>query len=609
MRSGIDMLSKRSVRWAGGLVLAVIACVVSCYLFLLDGGVKQPAFISNIPTEVTPPAPGSTPLASVKVGGETTPVRSVTNPELSIAELFEALLKAASNSDQPATARIRAMLEERDSNEVCESASQLLRIERLKQADSAPAKRNRIVNLMYFVVRHEPELLFSELRTRWNRSSDSEDIDNQWTSLERLPLDYPASTIIDSDSNVEASAIARLIANDLAEAPYFSEPALLHLAKEYGTGIPKDELPDPWFSVIVATLKPDNSRFTPGGWLILRRWLESILQQDGFSDRLRVQVSAFLSTPPGSFWEMMDQLALSRDVKTSASAFRELISLRTLSDDEVPAFLDLFESGHGSDPDASRRFMSSAIQGGGSEVAVERWRECAASFLKCALDTDNSAHLFASVELLAGMRFAWGHRSPIARARGPLMSADSSLGVDQLVGLYKKIYAVRDRNEKAIRNTSARLLELVWVCEAPVEKRLDAASTMIGMTPAVNFTAFIAVLNGLERVLEELNPGHGGVVAALLDAAFENATELPRLMTPEDALPLRSGCREAILLPQFARILQQLEHPKLGAAARTFLLTCADRLNNAIPGWTDVSQRYKSLPDDVATIIQHYSYD
>lgn len=603
------MSSRHGSVWTAVLALTVIAGIVSCYLLLAKEDVAQPAMSSSLISDSTHPAPCSMPLESVNTNDKTTLVPTDYYTDLSITELFDALLKAASNSDQLATARIRAMLEERDSNEVGTAAEKLLRIERSKNTDSALAKRNRIVNLMYFVVRHEPEVLFSELRTRWNRSNDSEDRVYQWTSLERLPLDYPASTIIDSDSNVEASAVARLIANDLAEAPYFSEPALLHLIKLYGTDFPRDELPDPWLSVIVATLKSDSSRFDSGGWLILRRWLESIIQQHGFSERLHVQASALLSTPPNSFWDMMDRIAVSRDVKTSASAFRELISLRALTDDEVTAFLDLFESGHGSDPDASRRFMSSAIQGGGSDVAAERWRECAAAFLNCAMVTDNSAHLFASVELLAGMRFAWGHRSPIARARGPLISAASNLGVDQLVALYKKIYAVQDRDEKAIRNTSARLIELVWVCDAPVEKRLAAANQMIGMTTAVNFTAFIAIVNGLERVLEELNPGHGGVVAALLDTAFERASELPRLVTPEDALPLMPGCREAILLPQFARILLQLGHPKLGATARAFLHTCAERLDTAIPGWTDESHRYKSLSDHVAAIIQHYSYE
>ncbi|MBZ0135563.1 MAG: hypothetical protein K8I27_04220 [Planctomycetes bacterium] len=514
--------------------VAVALTITVCYVLVAYK-------YSNVPIEAPQNAPDAPPhLPSGTNQG--VPILRLEEPQetgaeafnsLTIRDIFLGLLRAASARDQIATARFRQLLDGRDADEVFSTAVELLKAERMANADARSPDRSRLVNLMYFVAPREPGLLFSVVRECWSSRSMPSDALEAWTRLELRPLDVHANTIVGDTSKTEAVAIAGLLVSGLDSLPCRGVEVFEWLTLSYAESFPTGEVPDPWLSVIISIVGREAARLSATGWAVALDWFNALLQQQQLSARLHAQIRAILAEPPNSYWEMMDAISAADSLDTWARLFRGFLAMRALTDEEMDLFLALFRTKNASDPSAYRRFMGAAIGQSSGSVSIETWRETASSLLNIGLQTSNPQHVHAAVDMLAGMRFRWGHKSAMSVARGAMFPGVHQDIVERLLDLHSAIIALPDSDQRKNNNSAARIFELVWVCDAPIEQRLKAIDIMLNRTTSVNFTCFIAVVNGLDKTLAELDYSSQSAVAKIVDTTVARFSETNRFETPE----------------------------------------------------------------------------
>lgn len=530
--------------------------------------------------------------------------------DATIPELFAGLLKAAEEGDAYAAAQLRAALDARDPDEVYEVAAALLIREREAPHANSAKHRNRLTNIMYFVALRDPDGVFGFLRSRWSAPLRTEADLASWRKLQLHPLERRAADLLDIESQIEVEAIGNLVFSCLLHKPERAKTLLSCLATMHANGVVAEELPDPWLSGILARLAAGWSTMTQSAQHSVRAWLEAIVSQSGYSERLRAQAAALLLDDPRSFWEFLDGVSAAASLEGVARLLSRFLDARAMTDEEVELFLALYWERYGGDITGYLRLMQHAFKNPADPQIVGHWKEFSSSLMRICNEADSPEMFSASLQFLLSVRFVWGHKSAAAMARGAMLEALGAEGLSHVRKLHGRASDPAWDAYKVRGGFGGNMIALAFATDDDIAKRLSTVAALLEQTEVTTGVEFTYVVNGLDRYIDQLGPDHVPQVVALLETLFSRMKDFKKIESYEATRPISGGNPLVIHMRQMGSVLHHLGMPPLGEVSqrkfREWLVLVAEGAESA-PESGDASTNWKQLRKILPDLLNKYN--
>lgn len=496
-----------------------------------------------------------------------------------LRELMDGMLIAAQEADDYAVREFRRKLLESDNGYVTELAQTYLNQERedgpMKAIGNGPYAR-RLACLLYFVGIKHPEIIFARIRAYWSNPYIQGDRVKSWRKIESLPdHTYAARALVPGDI-LEIEAISAVLVADVTNQVACMNAAFRWLIETYELPLSDGEVPDPWLSHILERMLLHKAHITTAGWESISPWLLSVKHQPRFSDRLRKQVAELLVETPNSIWQLLDALSTAESVKVAAALLAEFLVTRTLTIEETEMLLETIRQQYGDTGDEYRVLMSECIARGYGKIPVDNLRVLARTLLELGQKTTDVGQCASAIYMLWGMRTAWSHRSIRGKQLGAMFVDYDGAAMVGIVQLHEKMTKGKHKDLKGMgRVPAARLMELGWLSDCDVSKRLQSELDMLKRYESIELVEFLAVVNGLDRVSGEIGTSHATIIVEIMHVLIDKASSEVVSLTDPKKRPVDVASPEVIYVSQIAPILAATGYPMLGEKERAWILKAA----------------------------------
>ncbi|MEE9311991.1 MAG: hypothetical protein V3V10_06200 [Planctomycetota bacterium] len=209
---------------------------------------------------------------------------------LTTAEMYEALFKAIKVRDSYAAERLIKALRGSKEEDVIPMAKKHFTKYALGQSDSGlPAKSYYYCILSIFADK-DPEFAFENVRNDWGKNGLDTGNLKRWESLELMPIDTLACSILTDAERMSALGLSYTIVQNLNSGKTQYLELLKWLNESYLTIVTAEEVPDPWLSQLVLVLGSYWDRYSDSTRITIAKFLKWIAESDMFSERLKEQV-------------------------------------------------------------------------------------------------------------------------------------------------------------------------------------------------------------------------------------------------------------------------------------------------------------------------------